>query len=242
MPTFDKGQEPLFAREGLFRQKLNQLRTTGNVGQQRNVPMDNQARLKELEKGSYLHNAKENFVKNDPQHAERVALLDSTTDLYNRNTIEKAIKEEWKRAKRYKHNLGLLVISVDLLDNAIKSHGQAAGDSILQGVANFLMSQIRDVDVPGRYDTNAFLILCPETDAKGVGVLAERIKNKIMLTRVSDIGQNWHVTVSQGIAGFPGTSQRAEELINEALMASNKAKQNGGNQIVIACAQEQEQA
>jgi len=149
MPTFDKGQEPLFAREGLFRQKLNQLRTTGNVGQQRNVPMDNQARLKELEKGSYLHNAKENFVKNDPQHAERVALLDSTTDLYNRNTIEKAIKEEWKRAKRYKHNLGLLVISVDLLDNAIKSHGQAAGDSILQGVANFLMSQIRDVDVPG---------------------------------------------------------------------------------------------
>jgi len=96
------------------------------------------------------------------------------------------------------------------------------------------MAIIRDVDIPARFDNGVFLVLCPDTEPKGVSVLAERIRSKIMLTRVSDVGQNWHVTVSQGIAGFPGAAVKGEELIQNAIIAANSAQKNGGNQTVLA--------
>jgi len=232
MPTFDKDQQPLFAREGLFRQKLNQLRTGEN--QNPRTPPDSSTRYRELEQGSYLSNVKESLAKADPDEKDRAALLDGATELYNRSAITTIIRNELKRSKRYKHNLSLLVLTIDELDAVSKKHGAATTDSIIKGVAHFLMGIIRDVDIPARYDNNTFLVLCPDTEPKGVSILAERIRSKIMLTRVSDVGQNWHVTVSQGIAGFPGAAVKGEELIDNAVIAANTALKNGGNQTVIA--------
>jgi GGDEF domain-containing protein len=55
-----------------------------------------------------------------------------------------------------------------------------------------------------------------------------------MLTRVSDVGQNWHVTVSQGIAAYPGAASKADELIQNAIIAANTANKEGGNRTVHA--------
>lgn len=232
MPTFDKNQQPLFAREGLFRQKLNQLRTGENNNPR--IPPDASTRYKELEQGSYLSNAQSSIDKVDPQEKERATLLDQSTELYNRTAITRIIRDELKRSKRYKHNLSLLVVSIDEFDGVSKKYGATTAESIIKGVASFLMAIIRDVDIPARFDNGVFLVLCPDTEPKGVSVLAERIRSKIMLTRVSDVGQNWHVTVSQGIAGFPGAAVKGEELIQNAIIAANTAQKNGGNQTVLA--------
>ncbi|MBK7747254.1 MAG: GGDEF domain-containing protein [Candidatus Obscuribacter sp.] len=235
MPTFDKDQVPLFAREGLFRQRLNQLRNTGNLNQAKaQNQSDAQSRFKELEQGSYLSNVQSNMGKSDQQDAERIALLDSVTELYNRNTIMRIMRDELKRTKRYKHSMGLLVVRVDDYTKIAKAHGQNTADSVIKGTANFVMSKVRDVDIPARYDLDTFVVICPETDPKGVAVLAERIRSKIMLERVSDVGQNWHVTVSQGIAGYPGNALKADDLVETALQAAQKAAEAGGNQTVTA--------
>ncbi|MBI5174883.1 MAG: hypothetical protein HY986_18495, partial [Candidatus Melainabacteria bacterium] len=46
--------------------------------------------------------------------------------------------------------------------------------------------------------------------------------------------QNWHVTVSQGIAGYPGNALKAEDLVEAAVNAAKKANESGGNQTVTA--------
>ena len=235
MPTFDKDQVPLFAREGLFRQRLNQLRNTGNLNQAKaQNQSDAQSRFKELEQGSYLSNVQSNMGKSDQQDAERIALLDSVTELYNRKTIMRNMRDELKRTKRYKHYMGLLVVRVDDYTKIAKAHGQNTADSVIKGTANFVMSKVRDVDIPARYDLDTFVVICPETDPKGVAVLAERIRSNSMLERVSDVGQNWHVTVSQGIAGYPGNALKADDLVETALQAAQKAAEAGGNQTVTA--------
>jgi diguanylate cyclase (GGDEF)-like protein len=230
MPSFDKDQVPLFAREGLFRQKLNQLRNTGNVNERTSTEGSN--RFRELESGIHLNNMQKSFLTTEPQEGERTTLLDGTTELYNRATIMRVIKDELKRAKRYKHTMSLLIVTIDGFEKMKKGNPTATVDSVLKGVANFLMNIVRDVDIPARYDINAFIVVCPETDPKGVAVLAERIRSKIMLERVSDVGQNWHVTVSQGIAGYPGGALKAEELIDSCIAAADTANKNGGNQTV----------
>ncbi|MBS1997050.1 MAG: GGDEF domain-containing protein, partial [Cyanobacteria bacterium SZAS LIN-2] len=187
---------------------------------------------KELESGIHLNNMQKSFLTTEPQEGERTTLLDPTTELYNKNTILRVIRDELKRAKRYKHSMSLLVVTIDGFDKMQKGNPSSTVDSVLKGVANFLMNIVRDVDIPARYDVNTFLVVCPETDPKGVAVLAERVRSKIMLERVSDVGQNWHVTVSQGIAGFPGNAVKAEELIDSCISAAATASKNGGNQTV----------
>ncbi len=124
-------QEPLFAREGLFRQKLNQLRKTGEIQQQRKVDTD--SRLKELEQGGFLTNVKSTLPQADPKEMERITLLDGVTELYNHSTVTRILKDELKRSKRYKHNCSLIMLLVDNLYGIQQSHGPDVSDSILRG-------------------------------------------------------------------------------------------------------------
>lgn len=225
-------QEPLMGREGLFRQKLNQLRKTGRVVQQNQS--DTQSRLKELEQGTYLTNVQSTLSQTDPKEMERITLLDAVTQFYNHNTITRIIGDELKRSKRYKHDCTLLMFLVDGLYGIQQSHGHDVADSILRGVSDFVMRTIRDVDVPARYSAEQMLVLCPETDAQGTSILAERMRSKIQLERVSDLTQNWHVTMSLAIASFPAHATGYDELFQKLEGALNTAVDKGGNCVVIA--------
>ena len=96
------------------------------------------------------------------------------------------------------------------------------------------MRTIRDVDVPARYSAEQMLVLCPETDAQGTSILAERMRSKIQLERVSDLTQNWHVTLSLGIASFPAHCANYDEMFQKLEKALNTAVDKGGNCVVIS--------
>ncbi|MGD9684334.1 MAG: GGDEF domain-containing protein [Candidatus Obscuribacterales bacterium] len=225
-------QEPLFAREGLFRQKLNQLRKTGSIIQ--NAKVDSQSRLRELEQGGYLTNVQSTLKNTDPKEMERLTLLDNVTELYNHNTVTRILSDELKRSKRYKHDCTIVMILVDGLYQAQQGYGSDVSDSILKGVSDFLMAEVRDVDIPSRFSSEQLLVVCPETNTEGTCVLGERLRNKICLERVSDLGQNWHVTLSIGIASFPEHASNFEDLINAAETALNRAVDHGGNVVYVA--------
>src|SRR5271170_4698230 len=106
-------EEAIVGRESLFRRKLSQLRTTGEI--KRMSTNNNQAGFKEIEQSIYLANVNSNWVHSDPRQLEKVALLDSLTELYNHDTINRMLKDEVKRALRYKKELSLLIITIDCL-------------------------------------------------------------------------------------------------------------------------------
>ncbi|HMP52225.1 MAG TPA: diguanylate cyclase, partial [Candidatus Melainabacteria bacterium] len=170
-------QEPLFAREGLFRQKLNQLRKSGHIPQ--NIKSDSQSRIRELEQGGYLDKVKSTLEHADPKEMERITLLDRTTELYNHSTIMRILGDEFKRSRRYKHDCTVLMLLIDGLYGIQQSAGAEVSDNILKGVADFVMKEVRDVDIPARYSAEQLLVVCPETNADGVAVLAERLRSKI---------------------------------------------------------------
>lgn len=227
-----RDQEPLFAREGLFRQRLNQLRKDGRISQGPTPESIN--RLKELEHGNYLANVQSTLSQTDPKEMERITLLDNVTQLYNQASVTRILTDELKKSKRYKRNCSVLIMLVDGLYGVQQSYGYDVADSILKGVADFVMNEVRDVDIPARYSAEELLIVCPETDAKGTAILAERIRTKLCLERVSDIGQNWHVTCSLGIASFPESAGNLEELIEKSRVALNQSIDNGGNSVSFA--------
>ena len=46
-------------------------------------------------------------IHGDPRQLEKLALLDSLTELYNHDTINRMLKDEVQRALRYKRELSL---------------------------------------------------------------------------------------------------------------------------------------
>lgn len=227
-----RDDEPWVGRESLFRKKLNELRTTGRIHE---LPKtDSVNRIKELEQSTYLNNVQSNYQQGGPPELERVALLDNLTEVYNNASISRILSDELKRGRRYKYPSVVVVVTPDKLDEVRLTNGPLAVDGIYKGTATFLMHTIRDVDIPGRYSQDTFLIICPNTGMEGGAVLAERIRNNICQARISDIGQNWTVTASIAVAEFPSMAQTVDELIAVVGSALEQAQAAGGDRVVLA--------
>ena len=124
-------EEPAFGRESLFRRKLNQLRTTGQIQKQPTVESERMSR--ELERNALLENVASTMQQTDKKQMERLTLLDTVTEIYNHDTIMRIFKDEIKRAKRYRFPISLLMVSVDGFAETNSRFGPLTGDSNSQG-------------------------------------------------------------------------------------------------------------
>lgn len=161
------------------------------------------------------------------EEIERLALLDSLTELYNSRHFMKALDEEIRRAKRYKRPLSICILAVDDLLEIQAEYGTLLGDLVLKVVAGLLHMTVRDVDVPARYSCTELAAIFPETNLASAGVAAERIRQKIINQPISNNWQNFNVTASFGIAAFPTHGNDAKELVNECLQGLAHSKERG---------------
>ena len=228
MPASYKNEdEPWLARESLFRQKLSQLRNTGEI--QKTVNSSQYSKFRAIEQIHYLSNASSSLHDSDPRQLESLALLDVQTELYNHDTLCRVLKDEIRRAQRYKNPLALLAIAIDSLPHISDQTDAIVFAPLLKGVAQFLMKTVREVDIPGRYDIDRFVIVCPETNLDGALSLAARLCTSIESENICAPGQESHVTISIGIATFPDLAEGYEQLLHLAMQSLSLAKQSGGN-------------
>jgi len=83
-----------------------------------------------------------------------------------------------------------------------------------------------------RYGGEEMALVLPETDAAGALVIAERIRSAVAHARHQTDRGALQVTVSIGIATWPGTDPEA--LVDHADKALYRAKQNGRNRVEAA--------
>jgi len=165
------------------------------------------------------------------EEIERLALLDTLTELYNSRTFYKEIKDELKRAKRYKRPVALCMVAIDGFKDVVRQYGALTSDAVLKVMGNVLRGAIRDVDIPARYSAEEFAIIFPETNASGASIVAERIRQRI---GNQSITHNWHnlrVTASVGLAAFPAHAREHDELIEKSVRALELAMQRGGDKV-----------
>ena len=219
-------EEALFARESLFRQRLSQLRNTGEI--KRQTVSTTQAGVKELEQRIYLKNVDTAFGQGDPRQLEKLALLDSLTELYNHDTVIRMLKDEVKRCQRYKKSMSILAVAIDSITQ-LEKQTPIVSDSILKNIAQILMQIIRDVDIPGRYDRDRIIIICPETSQDGALCLSDRLCRQISAENISQIENSKHTTISIGIAEFAQPAENEEQLLYLAFQALKLVENAGGN-------------
>ena len=156
------------------------------------------------------------------------AMTDPLTHLPNRAAFLEAFLKEAKRAARHNRSLAVAMADIDQFKTYNDAHGHLAGDELLMGLAGLLKTGRRGADIVARYGGDEFAFLLPETDAVGAMVVTERIR--FAIEKFPFVGTR--VTISIGVASFPGDGSTVQELLESADRRLYQAKRLGCNQVV----------
>jgi diguanylate cyclase (GGDEF)-like protein len=159
----------------------------------------------------------------------RLATTDSLTSLLNKASITRTLSEEIADSARNRRWMSVILMDIDEFKSMNDLNGHLVGDRILQCVANILQTTIRKRDKAGRFGGDEFLIMLPETGAKGAAQVAERIRKTIETTIDAELGLPARVTASLGIASCRTNIGSAESLLEKADIALYRAKSLGRN-------------
>jgi len=164
---------------------------------------------------------------------KRLSITDELTGLYNYRYLQTRLEEEFERARRYRKDLSMLMIDADDFKFFNDTHGHVAGDRALADLGALISGAVREVDLVARYGGEEFSVILPETDASGAFVVAEKIRESVANHSFADADGNPGVTltISLGLASYPGHSNDRESLLREADDALYQAKNTGKNRV-----------
>lgn len=158
------------------------------------------------------------------------ARTDDLTALPNFRAFRERIDAEIERAARYPQAFGVLVLDLDRFKVYNDTYGHLAGNDALQRVAKVIRDSARSTDFPARYGGEEFAVITPESDARALLVLAERIRTGIEALPAPQGGAK--VTVSIGAALYPADGATPESLFQVADARLYEAKHAGRNCVV----------
>lgn len=161
-----------------------------------------------------------------------LATTDALTNVANRRAILEYGTQQLRECVQ--RNLPLSVVALDI-DNfkAINDRfGHEAGDKVLRKVSALLAGGIRKADMIGRLGGEEFLIVLPGYDAEGAAAIADRLRETLAKTDMSDVAPDLRVTSSFGVASLVDCSSDFSALLRHADRRLYRAKNVGRNKVV----------
>jgi len=122
------------------------------------------------------------------------------------------------------------MLDVDFFKHINDRCGHAAGDEVLTVVARRCQSELRSIDVLGRYGGDELVALLPDAGMVDAVAVAERVRRAVADEPVvTDVGE-LEVNVSVGVATAASGATSLRALLAQADAALYAAKANGRNQ------------
>jgi diguanylate cyclase (GGDEF)-like protein len=165
------------------------------------------------------------------------ARMDEKTGLLNAATWQREANAEFSRALRTRDPLALAMVNIDHFKD-MEVAGQLVRDQLLRDIAAILREQLPDHNLIGRFGSEEFAILLPQTSPEEARRISERLRDHIAgepiaIESGSQAGYVFRLTVSIGVAVLNESRRALAELIGAADTALDKAKSTGWNKVVI---------
>ncbi|HET9735704.1 MAG TPA: GGDEF domain-containing protein [Burkholderiales bacterium] len=172
-------------------------------------------------------------LKEAVDRAEEIAMRDVLTGAYNRRHLMDVLRREISRAQRIGAPLAVCLMDIDHFKRVNDNWGHAAGDAVLRHFANVATTGLRAVDVFGRFGGEEFLLILPDTDARGAAAVAERIRAAVEQGTFPGIPVGHQLTVTIGVAGR-ARDEGGDALTARADLALYRGKEAGRNRVVVS--------
>ncbi|HYG63403.1 MAG TPA: EAL domain-containing protein [Thermoanaerobaculia bacterium] len=158
---------------------------------------------------------------------EHLAYHDTLTGLPNRSLLLENLRTAMARSEVDGRKAAVLLLDLDRFKLVNDSLGHAAGDRLLQMVAERIQQVARPGDTVARPGADEFVVLLPGLANEGEALrMAERLLGVIRQPLSLD-GREIVVTASLGISRFPKDGSNPEDLLHKADLAMSQAKGRG---------------
>ena len=176
--------------------------------------------------GSFTEITKLKQAENDVQ---QLAHFDSLTGLPNRLLMSARLDQAIKHAKRNNSIFYMLFVDLDGFKAINDTMGHAAGDKLLQGIAQRMRRVLREEDTVARIGGDEFALIIERIDD---GSQVENIAQKLLASVAKPVqidGSTIHLSASIGISAYPHDGTDGDLLLRQADMAMYRAKSRGAN-------------
>ena len=154
--------------------------------------------------------------------------IDPLTGIYNRNRFPSAMRDFTKIARDTGEPLSLVMFDIDHFKSINDTYGHDAGDEVLYGFSQKILSFLDRRHVLIRWGGEEFILLCLHYDGDQAKAFADQIREGVAETRLLPERQ---VTCSGGVGVWNGSSDDTTTLVKRADTALYESKENGRNRI-----------
>ena len=158
---------------------------------------------------------------------QHLAHFDPLTQLPNRLLVLNRLDHAIAAADRAKRRVAVLFIDLDNFKTVNDSLGHAAGDRLLEAVAQRLVTRARREDTLGRLGGDEFILILEQVrEAPEAAQVAQELLT-LLEAPFHIAGQDVYVQSSIGISIYPEDAREAGELVRDADAAMYQAKRAG---------------
>lgn len=174
---------------------------------------------------------KMNQLSNEVEKIEELAETDYLTGLSNNRKYQE-IFYDWRNSREGFH---VAVIDIDHFKRVNDTYGHPIGDLVLKELAKRMTYEANQIGAKvSRIGGEEFGALLPATNRKEAQEQAERIRSIIASSPfVLEDGLELKITVSIGVAQYPGDGQSMPDLYKLADEKLYDAKLNGRNRVCV---------
>jgi diguanylate cyclase (GGDEF)-like protein len=160
-------------------------------------------------------------VQRDIQGTWReLAVTDALTGLANHRQLIQALESEIRRSRRTAQPLAVVLLDLDGLKQINDRHGHLAGSLAIRRVAEALLGSCRATDTAARFGGDEFALVLPETGEAAAWHVARGV-----VDRLATDAEKPNLSISVGVAVYPGHGETVEALLNAADAALYETKE-----------------
>ena len=175
-------------------------------------------------------------LKRQVDYMREQTLTDPLTGVANRRSFDERLDTEWRRCRRNRAPIALIMIDIDRFKQYNDSYGHVSGDRCLVQVSAAMKASVRRAaDLFCRYGGEEFVCLLPETNLESALARAQEFVRSVERLRIAhaNSANAEVVTVSCGAAALvPDSDFEAQELVRQADRQLYAAKLAGRNRVM----------
>ncbi|WP_336751894.1 GGDEF domain-containing protein [Aeromonas hydrophila] len=147
---------------------------------------------------------------------------DAMTGLFNRRGMQQVLDSY----QTLDQPLAVIALDIDHFKQINDGFGHDVGDQVLATLATLMQQGARQADAVCRSGGEEFLILLPGLSLPLAFEIAERLRQRVAAHPMPGAG---HITISLGVAHWPGSDDDLNVVLKQADQALYEAKRRGRN-------------
>jgi diguanylate cyclase (GGDEF)-like protein len=217
----------IFAAQGKHERARHELHRLRHREQMiRAETLESRARVVAWQLELRLSEQRLNIARSTSRQFETLALQDGLTGIANRRHLHLRLAELLLQNADGAHPLCVALLDVDRFKRVNDSLGHATGDAVLKAIAELVVAQVRDGDLPARLAGDEFVIVFDRTTLAEAALICARIQDAVRRHDWSRLAVVPGIDISVGLAqSRPGDT--AESLLERSDLAMYDAKRAG---------------